>query len=111
MRLVSNTDQEANMRKLLTEISYLNSVIQSSNPKEDHNMAEFHQRGINFQLFLQEEMPWLSWPTYLHIGICHTGEILQSKESIAKFSAQAKEGKNKLVKSFKVTAMYCLSLS
>lgn len=97
MMLVTNKEQQSNMRILLGEISFLNSVVQSMNPKETYSLAEFHQRAVGLQEFLLTRMVWVNFPDYVHIALCHTVEILGQKDSIGKYGAQAKEGKNKLV--------------
>ena len=37
---------------------------------------------------------WVAWPDYLSIGFVHTAEILETNDSIARYSAQSKESKN-----------------
>ena len=56
------------MRFLLSELVYMNLVIQSYKPKEDHSLSEFDARAKNLQLFLLDRYPWLGWPDYFHIG-------------------------------------------
>ena len=113
LMLITDKDQQSKMKILLTEMSYLNTVIQSMQPKENHSLAEFQQRAIQVQEFLVTEMEWVHFPDYLHIGLCHTVEILEQKDSIGKFSAQSKEGKNKLVrrdaKSVKISSIAIFS--
>ena len=50
MMLVTNKEQQTNMRILLVEISFLNSVVQSMNPKETYSLAEFHQNPYRFSV-------------------------------------------------------------
>ena len=57
------------MRFLLSELVYMNLVIQSYKPKEDHSLSEFDARAKNLQLFLLDRYPWLGWPDYFHIGV------------------------------------------
>lgn len=94
LSLITNTDHLTSMKFLLTEVSYFNLVIQSLNPKEHHSMAEFSQRAKAFQLFLLEKYNWIIWPSYLHVALAHTCQILKTTDSIARYSAQSKEGKN-----------------
>ena len=101
LSLITNTDHLTNMKFLLTEVSYFNRVIQSLDPKKDHSMAEFSQRAKAFQIFLLEKYNWIIWPTYLHVALAHTVEILKTSDSIAKYSAQSKERKNHIVRIFK----------
>lgn len=101
LSLITNSNHLTNMRFLLTEVSYFNVVIQSLKPKEHHSIAEFDQRAKAFQLFLLEKYPWISWPDYLHVALCHTAEILNVTDSISRYSAQSKEGKNRLTRIFK----------
>ena len=56
------------MRFLLSELVYMNLVIQSYKPKEDHSLSEFDARAKNLQLFLLDRYPWILWPDYFHIG-------------------------------------------
>lgn len=91
LRLLTNTEHLEDMKLLLCEITFLNSVIQSLKPKEHFSIAEFDQRAKGFQLFLLERFPWVEWPQYLHIGLAHTREILANSDSIALYSAQSKE--------------------
>ena len=87
------------MRHLITELCYMNLVVQSLEPKEEHSMSEFSERARDLQLFLLEEYSWIVWPQYFHIAAAHTVQILQTTDSIAKYSAQSKEQKNKYVRS------------
>ena len=79
------------MNFFLSEIAFLNQVIQSLKPKEHFSIAEFDERAKKFQLFLLEKFPWVVFPDYLHIGLLHTKEILETSDSIALYSAQSKE--------------------
>ena len=79
------------MNFFLSEIAFLNQVIQSLKPKEHFSIAEFDERAKKFQLFLLEKFPWVVFPDYLHIGLSHTKEILETSDSIALYSAQSKE--------------------
>ena len=99
--LVTNSDQQANMKLLLKELSFLNKVIQSLHPKEHFNMREFDERAKNFQLFLLSKFPWVNWPDYLHVGLGHATELLKECDSLALYSAQSKEAKNRLTRIFK----------
>ena len=84
------------MRHLITELCYINLVVQSLQPKEDHSMSEFDERAKALQLFLLREYDWIAWPQYFHIAVAHTAQILQTTDSIAKYSAQSKEQKVKV---------------
>lgn len=101
LSLITSTGHLTNMRFLLTEVSYFNAVIQSLRPKEHHSIAEFGQRAKAFQLFLLDKYSWICWPEYLHVALAHTVEILKSTDSISRYSAQSKEGKNRITRIFK----------
>ena len=77
------------------------ALNQSLRPKQDHSITEFDARARNLQLFLLDKYPWIGWPDYLHLAAAHTKEILQTQDSIARYSAQGKEQKNKFVRNFK----------
>ena len=102
LSLVTNLEHLGKMRHLITELSYMNLVIQSLQPKEDHSLSEFAARARDLQLFLLQYYSWIVWPQYFHIAAAHTVEILQTTDSISKYSAQAKEQKNKYVRHFKL---------
>ena len=99
--MVTNVHHQENMRFIIQELAYLNLVIQSYQPRKDHSLVEFGTRAKNLQLFLLDKYSWVSWPDYLHIGLAHSVELLQSIDSIAQFSAQGKESKNRYVRVFK----------
>lgn len=84
--LVTNIDQQQKMKFLITELAYLNLVIQSQLPKRDHSLVEFSNRAKNLQLFMLDQLNWVVWPPYFHIGLAHTVQILESTDSIAKYS-------------------------
>ena len=84
--LVTNIGQQQNMQFLITELAYLNLVIQSQLPKKDYSMVEFSTRAKNLQLFLLEKFSWCQWPDYLHLGLAHTVQILATTDSISKYS-------------------------
>ena len=91
LSLLTKSDHLADLTFLMTEVSFLNMVIQSLKPKECYSIVEFDQRAKRLQLFLLERLPWVAWPTYLHVGLAHTREILTASDSIALYSAQSKE--------------------
>ena len=95
LSLVTNEDLRDNMHFLVSELSYINLVIQSFCPKEDYSLREFETRSKKLQLFLLEKFSWAGWPDYLHLALAHTVEILQATDSIGRYSAQSKEAKNK----------------
>ena len=64
-------------------------------------MREFDERAKNFQLFLLSKFPWVNWPDYLHVGLGHATELLKECDSLALYSAQSKEAKNRLTRIFK----------
>ena len=99
--MVTNEERKRDMHFLITELAYMNSVIQSLRPKQDHSITEFDARARNLQLFLLDKYPWIGWPDYLHLAAAHTKEIFQTQDSIARYSAQGKEQKNKFVRNFK----------
>ena len=75
LSLVTNLAEQENMKIFITDLTYLNLVIETMNPKVDHSKAEFKTRAIQLQIFLLEKMNWVAWPDYLHIGLAHTAEI------------------------------------
>ena len=68
LSLLVNTDGDmyTHMKFFLTELSFLNKVIQTLKPKEHFSLIEFKERARGFQLFLLDKFGWASWPDYLH---------------------------------------------
>ena len=97
MCLNSNVSQlnQTKFKRYLEGLCYFNSVFRSEKPKEEFNMEEFDRKQVDFQVFLREELSWVEPGHYLHIGLCHAREILETQDSIGTHSCEAPEGKNK----------------
>ena len=90
-----SSEDKRKFKQYLEGLCYFHSVFRSNKPKQEFNMDEFDRKQIEFQVFLRKELPWVEPGRYLHIGLCHAGEILRKHESIGTHSTEATEGKNK----------------